>query len=392
MKYADIVLGLAVFSYILVYRSSIIIEPKFSLSFSFFLVVVLTSLARSPVSLSGQGFLDVLRYITGFLTSLLTFNYIYRKEISFKQVRNVFVISTVVSCAIAITVSVLFLVGYQPGWVKSMLSGVNQARAKPFYYDPNQYGSVLTIGYVLSFHIVYDLYSNGKSTPLVILSGLLPSFIGIGIVATGSRTGLGILILTTALFIMSCIYSLTDFSIKISHFSTLIIIILSSVLVFFDRFLYLFNMRFLRSGSVVAGIRNRITLWKGAIVSWENYPFLGLGPNNYFFGLPFEVSARSSHNIYVGILSQFGVVGLASSIAIIFIPLTRLGRDIICRRNVISSFVFISLSSLLFWGVFLDIYKSRQFWFLIGLALGVSNSGKRGDAKDFTKTLETSNR
>ena len=141
-------------------------------------------------------------------------------------------------------------------------------------------------------------------------------------------------------------------------------------------------------------VRSRSTEMKAAAYVFLDNPIVGVGPGSFPLyyqeyarrvGLDVHTSVesgdrqgeearRESHNIFLSIAADLGLVGLVSFLAIIFITLRRLNRS---RKlwlrahpeaaNLAATFI-LALAAYLTSGLFLTLAFERYFWLLVALA------------------------
>jgi putative inorganic carbon (hco3(-)) transporter len=146
--------------------------------------------------------------------------------------------------------------------------------------------------------------------------------------------------------------------------------------------------------SVDQSVRSRSTEMKAAAQVFLDHPLVGVGPGSFPLyyqeyanrvGLDVHEAAesgarrgeearRESHNIFLSIAADLGILGLASFLAILFVTFRRLNRS---RKrwlrshpeaaNLAASFL-LGLAAYLTSGLFLTLAFERYFWLLLALA------------------------
>jgi O-antigen ligase len=237
----------------------------------------------------------------------------------------------------------------------------------PFFYDPNHYASVLTISFVFAI-LAFAEASEWKRRIATLFLILL---FATGLISTGSRTGVGVLIICIVLSLF--FYLEIKANKRLRRLGILVIlgvvVVVSAVLG--NNISDLLDLGFLgRRKGAIAGLLNRLSLWTATLETWTEYPVFGGGPG--IFIIEGADAGATSHNSYVGLLSQFGIVGFAVSIMIILLTLKQITRYCFDKMSWTSFCFLLILVSLLVWGVFLNIFVARRFWFVIGLVLSVS--------------------
>jgi putative inorganic carbon (hco3(-)) transporter len=148
------------------------------------------------------------------------------------------------------------------------------------------------------------------------------------------------------------------------------------------------------SEGVDQSVRSRTTEMKAATLVFLDHPLVGVGPGSFPLyyqeyanrvGLDVHEAAQSgarrgeearreSHNIFLSIAADLGILGLASFLAILYLTFRRLNRS---RKrwlrahpeaaNLAASFL-LGLAAYLTSGLFLTLAFERYFWLLLALA------------------------
>jgi O-antigen ligase len=372
LKIADLVLATALAFFILSEYDSINIHKKFYIILSIFFVSAYVSAVISPFRLSSGVAEDFLRLLFGFGFALMTFHFITTYQNSFEKLQHTFALAAILSSILGILAVVTFLLGFRWTWADLLLFDSYTPRAAPFSKDPNHYASVLTIAYILSYNNVFRFFTSNQASSIIWLS--VPVILGTGIVATGSRTGVGVLIITTILLIgipliqlIACRQSSALFVI------TPTLVIIFATVVSRDWVGLLFNISPLRSGDVTSGLRNRIDLWLTAFRIWSDYPLFGVGLNNYLKYLTARTASKvtNPHNTYMTLLAQTGILGLGAILSV-FISSTIIGvRALWDDQYNYALLGLVLIIAMAAWGVFLDILTSRRLWLALGVSLSL---------------------
>jgi O-antigen ligase len=251
-------------------------------------------------------------------------------------------------------------------------------RSEGYFEDPNLYAGYLLV----SFSVVLFLATTTNSIWLP-LQGLA---ITGGLVMTGSRAGLGSLVLLV-LFALVVIRSAR-------LRGMLVAIVGASVLAFFWLVAHRGN------GTSILGIDRlffasndveddpRLALWHRAIEKWLDHPVAGIGLGQFerFSGDAFRV-ARSSglgyvtHNTFLFFLVSFGVIGLGLFLAMLAWLSVRLYSAPGLSRNAkhaLMSGIVVLCSQFMT----LNLQNLRYVWVYFGLLLGMSVVAGRAGAHE----------
>lgn len=135
---------------------------------------------------------------------------------------------------------------------------------------------------------------------------------------------------------------------------------------------------FLQGGSGDSSIRTRLDLLITGIDMLSRNPITGVGPGNYVEAIvqypQFELMTHS-HNTYIDVASQTGIVGISLFILLLFFIFCRL----IFIRNIeahakLSSYCILSYLIVLSYMFFLSNYFNPIFWFVfLPVAMSVEN-------------------
>lgn len=185
------------------------------------------------------------------------------------------------------------------------------ARTTVGLFDPNDIALICCLSFVMAIYLrnrniisAYKLY---------FLAGLLC----VGILLSGSRTGIVALIITLFyLFVSSKNYKSVE-RIFIISFAVI------GVILFINYMPENIASRLFTVTEELSSsdFSDRSILWKFALDLFNQSPFIGVGAGNYkelsviFFGYE-----RSPHNVYLSILSENGLIGVVIFFSILFIP------------------------------------------------------------------------
>ncbi|WP_254545800.1 O-antigen ligase family protein [Halomarina pelagica] len=385
VKYADIAIILAAGAYLISYRRKIRLPATIPYLLTTFFLSMLISLLHSPLPLSSNSIFDIFRYVLVFVLFGMTFHYVSTAKIRFTVLRNTFLLAGLPSISLSIGAFALFQVGYTPVWVISFLHRPTEARTMPLFYDPNHYGSVVTIGYLFACHYAIAHLRKEPHSVLSVSIIILPALFAFAAFTTGSRTAIGVVFTTTILLTAIFIIQAVQISV-LRHvlpsavvFGVLLLIGYQLWLPDAIQFVLLLLRLDFRNGGVLTSLNIRYSLWKGAFRTWIDHPLFGVGPNNYIHYIPYlpdewrPERANYPHNMYLGLLAELGVTGFILAGTIIGITAKRVSKVAFhwpTSRNVIT---FTLLLAMLEWGFFLDIFTSRRLWFIFGLAHAIGS-------------------
>lgn len=131
-------------------------------------------------------------------------------------------------------------------------------------------------------------------------------------------------------------------------------------------------------------VDNRWGLWGVAIDEWESSPLFGVGPGNYEvrfpeFRSPFIQRVETTHNAYLNVLAELGLVGLTLFVTFIAMSWVQLRRRVLVDRN--EDWLRTALAAGFLLALIGAMFMTQQFypplWFLA--ALGVAAARVRDD-------------
>ena len=130
-------------------------------------------------------------------------------------------------------------------------------------------------------------------------------------------------------------------------------------------------------------IQSRVTEGLAALLAWADHPVIGVGPGQFpqyyrqyaeVVGIRVLARDRESHNLYLGMAAELGILGI--TVFLIILGLTF--RDLIRARRavqvhdpliaaIVTGFMF-AILAYLSTGIFLHMSFIRYFWLMLGLA------------------------
>jgi len=154
----------------------------------------------------------------------------------------------------------------------------------------------------------------------------------------------------------------------------------------------------LRAGSIVPAIRKqedtfgaRLGLWRVAMRMVEDRPIVGVGPNNYVAAYPHYARSGDrlyltfvSHNAFVGMAAETGLVGLGLFLLISGLALRNARRAIltgrVLERSEIENFGVVAevcLLAILMAGLSGNVEGLKCLWIFYGLAVAMGRMATR---------------
>ena len=136
--------------------------------------------------------------------------------------------------------------------------------------------------------------------------------------------------------------------------------------------------------------QRRLALWLAGWQMFKDHPMLGVGPGNFaisyqtkYYGSDPNPAAWAPHNIYIQVLSEEGLLGMAAALPLWLFALGLNGRT---RKRLVAAegsakqgFEYtlalgleLALVSYLVSAAFLTTFNFPHFWFLLGLSVGLN--------------------
>ena len=237
-------------------------------------------------------------------------------------------------------------------------------------FDPNIVASIMNMG-ILSAIGEFIANQTGKVRFLYLASS---GWILLGTLLTGSRGGL-ISLVVGLLFIL--LPELKDK--KESKWTRRFIVLGAAITVFVISFLpkNLIEARFTKNtilgiNELTAGSHNRYTIWEHALELFQNRMFLGYGCGNFMNSLATVYRSSASHNLYILLLIECGIIG---SIPFLIFIVSHI-------RRTVKSQNFIALGLLvaaLVMALSLDSITYKYFWVTLIYVVVAFNQTKQGN-------------
>lgn len=240
--------------------------------------------------------------------------------------------------------------------------------------EQNRYAQILLV--VVPLVLALAAHRTGRRGRVVLLS-LLP--IGAGIALTGSRGAVVGLAVTVALLARLGLVQARSLLAGAAGAAVILLILpayrerLTSTLSAAESE---------QVSSLDSSSLSRITTNLAALDMFADHPVLGVGPDGFprFYeayaervGINVKDEARQPHNLYLGVASQTGIVGLAAFLAAPGLLLARLGRGWRAagparpRTAALAAGAIGSITAYLASGVFLHLSFERYLWLLLAL-------------------------
>jgi O-antigen ligase len=274
-------------------------------------------------------------------------------RITKKQVRAIVAMTLVGGLAAAVWASWAYFSGISWSGTgrASLMLQANEA-------DPNYFAAMLLIPLSLAF----GMFGSTRSRLLKMLTVLTMALAVLAIFLTMSRGGL------VALIVLSGVY-VYRFGIRLRTVAAIVVVLAAAVLFAPPTLWKRLQPEALSTGA------GRTNIWVGGVQMVKHHFLLGVGLANFPVaydsyagaGSIFQGYRRDSHNTYLNILAEQGVVGLALFLAALFYQF-RLLRSAM-RRSRPPSILLVSIEAALLAvlgaACFLDLLFSKFVWFLL---------------------------
>lgn len=223
-------------------------------------------------------------------------------------------------------------------------------------FDPNLLAAILIISIYVSLSVLYGIKLFSQRILIFIVVGIIAT----GLLLTGSR---GALIAFVVSFIMYLFFKTKDRnqrrkSILIFIASIGVLFILLSVLpenLISSR--YSIN-NILGLNEYTAGAHNRYTIWQHSLELFISKPILGYGCGNFFPALGTVYREAASHNMYILLLVEGGLVGFLLFFSFMF----RIFKELMIEKNIDHIIILIAMLIL---ALSLDSITYKYFWFVL---------------------------
>lgn len=216
--------------------------------------------------------------------------------------------------------------------------------------DPNVLSGVMSLGL---FCAVKKIFNKQYILSSCIFTGL----IFFGILLTGSRGGLIASVLPIIVGVFVYKKSLKDIPKLVFFIIVILIIGYFSLDLLPDELItnrFNFNILF-GQNEIETGSHSRYKIWSYAIPLIYKKLFFGYGTGNFFTAIASVYRMAASHNMYILIAVESGIIG----IFLFFLPIFILIRKLI-KKNKITELML--MSSILILGLTLDSITYKYFW------------------------------
>jgi putative inorganic carbon (hco3(-)) transporter len=245
---------------------------------------------------------------------------------------------------------------------------------------PNRYAQILVLVLPLAFAVVWARFSRVASLAAIVCAGL----ISIAIALTLSRgAAVGFALVVAVMFALRYIRFRYLALIPLA-----VIALLVAVPQYGERLASLDAVPGIASEAEEAdgSIRSRLTEMVAAALVFVDHPIIGVGPDQFQayypeyadkFGLRVKEEEREAHNLYVGIASDSGLLGLTAFFGAVIVTLRQLARlrsQLIGIRPQLAHLAagfMLSIVAYLTTGIFLHLAMERYLWLLMALGAAV---------------------
>jgi O-antigen ligase len=373
ISYLDVLSLLLIFNLLWTgaFKKVVIAERHFSYILSLFCLVGLVSLLKAPNPLLGFYYLLRLGMIFIIFFSVIH----YFREYSFEQSLSSLYICFWLIISMAI-INEFF--GFEKGTVKVLLEDPGSVdRLRSIYDQPNVAGH--TIGIFLPIFLGFSLLPEGTwKTRFLLMATAF--FLGFILLLTESRGGM---IVGTVGLVMLLFY--------VRRFSLL------PIALFLCGF-FIFNVDFIRElffDVRFSSIDDRVDLLYYGMNTFVEHPILGIGLRQFeahFHDLPFHLMGSSSHNAYLEVLVEMGILGFGTFVIFLISVYKKLidatdGKKKYARliRGVVLSSFFAILCSKLFMGGLLLV----TWWIALAVILGFTQRFSFSQQAEFFQINKT---
>ena len=240
-------------------------------------------------------------------------------------------------------------------------------------FDPNIVASIIMLGVFCSLYYIFTLRKKH------FIYKLISAYCFVGILFTGSRGAL-ISIVGGVLVVL-----LTEMRQDRKSRRNAVLLLLGSVIILSFAYIFLpdnlIKSRFSKDtilglNEYESGVHNRYSIWAHALILIKNNPIFGYGCGNFFSAITtvyYRMSA--SHNLYVLLLVEFGVIGCFMFLWGVFVILLKLIK---CKQFV----QFAMQLSVCIMALTLDSITYKYFWICLLSSMLVVNIYSRKDVKN----------
>ena len=244
---------------------------------------------------------------------------------------------------------------------------------------PNRYAQILVLVLPLAFAVVWARFSRVASLAAIVCAAL----ISIAIALTLSRgAAVGFALVVAVMFVMRYVRYR-----YLALIPLLVVALLIAVPQYGQRLASLETASGVSAGEGADGsIRSRLTEMVAAALVFVDHPIIGVGPDQFptyyqdyaeQFGLRVKEEQREAHNLYVGIASDSGLLGLITFFGAIGVTLRQLARlrtQLISIRPQLAHLAagfMLSIVAYLTTGIFLHLAMERYLWLMMAMGAAV---------------------
>ncbi len=305
--------------------------------------------------------------VTIYTISLAFYFSSYIKDVKiWFEVRRFYLLAVYISAIVLVLMIVLLLIQGRLG------------RPAGFFKDPNVLGAFMATGalYAMSKILLGERREILKYTALFL-------FLLISIVLTFSRGSL--LNLLAGIFFLAFVSLITKRS---KRFFAVLGVALAVAVLFVPVILEVFQQGFRFRGAQWYDIYGRAMAWRAGIEIFKSYP-LGIGPGQFEdYSLDYQKSmggpiliTPSSHNLYLRVLAENGIVGLMLMIGVLAVAsfVSVRSRKIIYSGDI--PWIFSCLIGIIAQSFVIDTLHWRHFWILLGFLISLFNLNREKETK-----------
>jgi O-antigen ligase len=251
-----------------------------------------------------------------------------------------------------------------------------------FIGNKNLLATYLNVAIVLASLLVQETRHGGKRALLVAILPIL--FLGLAL--TFSRGGL-IVLGPTMLLVWYRVARQKRLTMLVGSIGMLCLITYILPLTFWER-----------AETIVPAIRKqqdtfgtRVHLWQVAMRMVEDRPIFGVGPGNFVSAFPRYAKggemiwiAYATHNSYVGVAAESGLVGAALFLLMCGLGLREARRGVVAGRRsgrsdveIVAQAAGVSLLAIVLTGLSGNIEAHKILWMLFGLCMAAGGIGQR---------------
>lgn len=221
-------------------------------------------------------------------------------------------------------------------------------------FDPNIVASIIILG---MFFAIGKIFNNRKNIKVLLL---IVAFLAIGMLFTGSRGALISFVISFGLLLLRQVKDRK--AIKRTRIIIALcvgIVIIALIVLPPELLLSRFSKETLFGiNEYQNGVHNRYTIWQRAATLIKDAPIIGYGCGNFFSAIATVYKQSASHNLYILLIIENGIIGLA----IFSFGLIRILK-VLYHKHLY--FIFAMLLSVCIMALTLDTITYKYFWVCI---------------------------